>query len=167
MIQSFCVFSLILFSWTSVAGWDFDFSRRQKDMVDMEQQREVYKQESKSLLEIVTDRQAPMQDLVLMITKDGFVPEKIQVRSNQRYQVHVINANKQQKNLSFMLDAFSQHHGAYFGMPKTFIIEPRREGLFDFQCPETGAKGHFVVNASDIPIESPLKNIRLRQPASE
>lgn len=155
------------FSWVSQADWGIDFSRRQQDLVDMEKQKKAYKEEKKSLLDMVTDRQQPMQDLVIMNTAKGFFPPRVQVKRNQRYRVHVINANKEQKNLSFMFDAFSEHHGTYFGEPVTFVIEPRKEGLFDFQCPETGVKGQFVVYASDTPIESPLETIRLRRPASE
>ena len=66
-----------------------------------------------------------------------------------------------------MLDAFSEHHGTYFGDEVVFEIEPRKEGLFSFQCPETLAKGKFVVYASDVPVESPLESIKLRRPASE
>ncbi|MCJ8276014.1 MAG: cupredoxin domain-containing protein, partial [Bdellovibrionales bacterium] len=123
--------------------------------------------EKKSVLDMVTDRQAPMQDLVIINTKDGWRPQNIQLKRNQRYKVHVVNVNKDKKNLSFMMDDFSQHHGTYFGEEVVFMIEPRREGLFDFQCPETGHKGQMVVYSSDASIESPLESIKLRRPASE
>lgn len=158
---------LLLTTSVSFADWNIDFSRRQKDLVEMERRQMVYKEEKKSILDMVTDRQESMQNIVIMNTAKGLVPDRIQVKRNQRYQVHIVNANKQNKNVSFMLDAFSQHHGTYFGEPISFEIEPRKEGLFDFHCPETGAKGQFVVYASDNPIESPLESIKLRRPASE
>ena len=161
------VFLSLFFINQAQADWGLDMSRRQKDFVEFEKQQQVYKEEKKSILDMVTDRQEPMQDLVIMNTENGWLPRKIQVRRNQRYKVHIINANKNKKNLSFMLDAFSQHHGTYFGEPISFEIEPRKEGLFDFQCPETGTKGQIVVFASDSPIDSPLETIRLRRPASE
>lgn len=162
-------FIILLFLFSSVvqAEWMVDFSRRQKDLVELEKQQEVYKEEKKSVLDMVTDRQAPMQDLVIINTLKGFHPQRVQVKQGQRYRVHVVNVNKENKNISFMMDAFSQHHGTYFGEEVVFEIEPRKEGLFDFQCPETDAKGQFVVYSSDSPIESPLESISIRRPASE
>jgi hypothetical protein len=157
----------LVFSSSAMAEWMIDFSRRQKDLVELEKQQTVYQEEKKTILDMVTDRQSPMEDLVIINTQKGFQPEKVQVKRNQRYRVHVVNVNKDMKNVSFMMDAFSQHHGTYFGEEVVFEIEPRREGLFDFQCPETSAKGQFVVFASDVPIESPLESIELRRPASE
>lgn len=163
------VFILFSFGFTTLAqaGWMIDFSRRQQDLVELERQKEVYKEEKKSILDMVTDRQEPMQDLVIIHTKDGYHPRRIQVKRNQRYRVHVVNVDKSQKNISFMMDAFSQHHGTFFGDEVVFEIEPRKEGLFDFKCPETMAKGQMIVYASDIPLESPLESIKLRRPASE
>lgn len=156
-----------LFSSLSCADWSIDFSRRQKDLIELERQREIFKEEKKTILDMVTDRQEAMQDLVIINTQEGFQPKKIQVKRDQRYRIHVVNVNKQHKNISFMMDAFSQHHGTYFGDEVVFEIEPRKEGLFDFQCPETTARGQLIVYASDTPISSPLENIELRRPASE
>lgn len=161
------IFISLIMSLPASAEWMIDFSRRQKDLVEMEKKHIVYKQEKKSVLDMVTDRQAPLEDLVIINTGKGFHPQKVKVKRNQRYRVHVVNVNKEMKNVSFMMDAFSQHHGTYFGEEIVFEIEPRKEGLFDFQCPETSAKGQLVVFASDTPIESPLESIRLRRPASE
>lgn len=160
------IFSFLISS-IAHADWMIDFSRRQQDMVELEKQQKVYVEEKKSVLDMVTDRQAAMQDVVIIHTEKGFQPKNIQVKRNQRYRIHVVNVNKKNKNVSFMMDAFSQHHGTYFGEEVVFEVEPRKEGLFDFQCPETLAKGQFVVFASDTPIESPLETIKLRRPASE
>ncbi len=149
------------------AEWMVDFSRRQQDLVELEKQTQVYKEEQKSVLDMVTDRQEAMKDIVIIHTKDGYHPQRIQVKRNQRYRIHVVNVDKTQKNVSFMMDAFSEHHGTYFGDEVVFEIEPRKEGLFDFKCPESLAKGQMVVYASETPIESPLESIKLRRPASE
>lgn len=165
------ILGIVLFSFlfTSFgnAEWMIDLSRRQKDLVELEKQQQVYKEEKKSVLDMVTDRQSSIQDLVIIHTSEGFQPKRVSVKRDQRYRVHVVNVNKDIKNVSFMLDAYSQHHGTYFGEEVVFVIEPRKEGLFDFQCPETLAKGQIVVYASDAPIESPLESIKLRRPASE
>ncbi len=160
------VFIICMSAWPALADWKIDFSRRQQDLVELEKQKQIYQQEDKSVLDMVTDRQAPMQDLVIINTEKGFYPDRIQVKRDQRYRVHVVNVNHKNKNISFMFDAFSEHHGTFFGDPVVFEIEPRKEGLFDFQCPETKAKGQFVVFSSDEAIESPLESIPLRRPAS-
>ncbi len=160
------IFLICVFSVGSYADWKIDFSRRQQDMVELEKQKQIYEKEEKSVLDMVTDRQAPMQDPVIINTEKGFYPDRIQVKRDQRYRVHVVNVNQDKKNLSFMLDAFSEHHGTYFGEQIVFEIEPRKEGLFDFQCPETKAKGKFVVFTSDEAIESPLESVPIRRPAS-
>ena len=158
--------TFVFFSGSLRADWSVDFSRRQKDLVEMEKRVKIYKEEKKSVLDMLTDRQEPMQDLVIINTKEGFRPQRIQVKRHQRYRISVVNVNKGKKNISFMLDAFSQHHGTYFGEQVVFEIEPRKEGLFDFHCPETSSKGQLVVYASDNPIESPLESIKIRRPAS-
>ena len=161
------VIFISIFSTVAYADWGIDFSRRQQDLIELEKQKQVYKEEKKSVLDMVTDRQAPRQDLAIIYTKDGWAPKNVQIKRGQRYRVHLANLNKKNKNLSFMMDAYSQHHGMYFGEEVVFEIEPRREGMFDFQCPETGEKGKFVVISSDSRIESPLDSIKLSRPASE
>jgi plastocyanin domain-containing protein len=167
-MKSLLIFILSLaFTGIAQAEWKIDFSRRTEALAEIEKRQEIYKEENKSILDMVTDRQSPMQDLVIIHTARGFQPGKISVKRNQRYRVHVVNIAKDNKNVSFMLDAYSQHHGTYFGEEVVFEIEPRKEGMFEFLCPETAARGQMVVYASDVPIESPLENIRLRNPASE
>lgn len=162
------ILTSLLFSFQAVAdSWKFDFSRRQKDMIELEKQQRQIASEEKTVLGMITERQGPMQDIVIINTPSGFLPAQIPIKRNQRYRVHVVNVNKDKKNISFMMDDFSQHHGTFFGEEVVFEIEPRKEGLFSFLCPETGAKGKMVVYATDVPIESPLESIRLRRPASE
>ncbi len=152
---------------TVAAEWNVDFSRRQQDLIEAEKSLPIYEVQNKTVLDMVTERQAPTEDLVIINTKEGFMPSRVNLKQNQRYRVHVVNVNNDNKNLSFMMDAFSQHHGTYFGEPVVFEIEPRQQGLFDFRCPETAARGQLVINSEVPEIESPLENIRMRQPASE
>ncbi len=166
-MKTFLGILFVILSLPTWADWSIDFSRRQEDLMELEKQKEFYKEEKKSILDMVTDRQEPRQDIVIIHTNEGYHPKRLQVKRNQRYRVHVVNVDKKNKNVSFMFDAFSQHHGTYFGDEVVFEIEPRKEGLFDFRCPETLAKGQMVVYASDAPIESPLESIKLRRPASE
>jgi len=50
-----------------------------------------------------------------------------------------------EKNTSFLMDSFTEAHNTMFGNLKTFIIEPKVEGVFSYQCPETGIQGKLVV----------------------
>ncbi|PWU18075.1 MAG: hypothetical protein C5B49_07755 [Bdellovibrio sp.] len=99
----------------------------------------------------------PTQEIVILNTQDGFVPEILRLKKGQNYRIHVVNVNEKEKNVSFILDAFSQHEGTYFGQPKSFEISPKIEGIFSFQCPETAKQGKILVSPTDAD----------RKPASE
>ena len=127
----------------------------------------VPKKEEAPYLEGILERQAPAQEIVIMHTKGGFFPANVQIYKDRRYKVHVVNVHKGSKNVSFMLDSFSQHHGTFFGEPVSFTIEPRQEGLFGFQCPETAAKGNLVVTSSSDLIPSPTADaFKKRKPTA-
>ncbi len=98
-----------------------------------------------SFLERVLDPGEPSQDIVILNTERGFVPNTIRVRKDGRYTVHVVNVNEKEKNVSFILDGFSEHHATFFGKVKTFKFEPRKEGVFSFLSPETAVEGRFIV----------------------
>lgn len=87
----------------------------------------------------------PSNEIVILNTETGFIPAKIQLRKGEAYKIHVVNLNMREKNTSFLMDAFTQSHNTVFGLQKTFNIEPQVEGIFSFQCPETGIQGQMVV----------------------
>ena len=164
------IIGLIIFistlSLQAYAEWKFDFSRRNKDIKEMEKQSDINKKENRSFLDMVFEKQAPTQEIVLLHTANGFMPQHLQVKKNQRYKVMVVNVDKQSKNVSFMFDAFSEHHGTYFAEPVTFLIEPRKEGMYQFSCPETAAKGQLIVTGLKNPIDNPMERVEIRKPAS-
>jgi hypothetical protein len=98
------------------------------------------------------------QEIVVLNTEKGFVPSTIRVRKGLNYQIHVVNVNEKEKNVSFVLDSFSEHHATFYGKIKSFIVRPVKEGVYKFVSPETGAQGKLVV-APDSPSN--------RLPASE
>lgn len=122
-----------------------DFSPRKSDS-------EILKALKKAVLP--TD---PSNEIVILNTETGFIPAKVQLRKGEAYKIHVVNLNMREKNTSFLMDAFTQSHNTVFGMQKTFNIEPQVEGIFSFQCPETGIQGQVVV------VQDPTEN---RKPAS-
>lgn len=99
----------------------------------------------RGIFDVLFDAGEPVQEIVVLHTEKGFVPSTIRVRKNGRYKIHVVNVNEKEKNVSFILDGFSEHHATYFGKIKTFTLEPRKEGAFSFVSPETSAEGHLVV----------------------
>ena len=112
----------------------------------------------------------PQQELVVLNTERGFVPSVLRLRNGGRYVVHVVNVNEKEKNVSFVLDAFGEHHATYYGKIKTFRADPKKEGVYSFQCPETGSEGRLVVYAPSgsgaPPAQAMPAPVQLRAPAS-
>lgn len=133
------------FSYQAHSEWTFDFSRRSKDIKDYQQMLPEKAVKEKTIFQSVFEPSVPLQEVVIMNTERGFVPSTLNVKAGRRYKVHVVNINEDDKNISFVMDAFSEHHATYFGKVKTFTIEPKKQGVYSFQCPETSAQGRLVV----------------------
>ncbi len=151
----------------AAAGWNFDFSRRTNEI----RQREIQMRAPASVQPMTQESGffdslfqsgEPVQELVIVNTATGFLPSTLNVKVGARYKVHVVNVNESKKNVSFVLDSFSQHHATFYGDIKTFHIEPKKDGIFTFVCPETSAQGRLVV----YPGASPAQ-VEVRMPASE
>lgn len=165
-------FSVVaLGSSTASAQWSVDLSRRTQQMRKQELNRAPAalrkaaesdsvqvvdpasvptesKEPERSFVDKIFDAGEPTQDIVILNTERGFVPNTIRIRKDGRYMVHVVNVNEKEKNVSFILDGFSEHHATFFGKVKTFRLEPRREGVFSFMSPETAVEGKFIVFSS-------------------
>lgn len=143
------LFLAVSFMHVSVRAWEVDLSRRQGDLQKMKSRGPASvvtenKSETSMLSGIFTSLD-PAQEIVIMNTDKGFVPETLQLKAGRTYKIHVVNVNESAKNVSFVFDAFSEHHGTFYGQPKTFEISPKIEGVFSFQCPETAKQGRVVV----------------------
>ena len=112
----------------------------------------------KGVLDQIFDAGEPVQEIVILNTEKGFVPNTVRVRKNAHYKISIVNVNEKDKNISFILDGFAEHHATYFGKVKSFVLNPNKEGVFSFQSPETAAEGKLVVYNPPITV---------RQPASE
>lgn len=146
---------------TSKAGWTIDLTRRQVDFERITDQRmpasdvSQKAQTTTSTLspssEVVTaiknmvNPVTPTQEIVIVQNETGFVPNVIQLKKDEVYQIYIINLSNKEKNTSFMLDSFDQTHSTFFGVMKSFKINPKMEGVFSYQSPETGAEGKLVV----------------------
>ncbi|MBK9293150.1 MAG: cupredoxin domain-containing protein [Oligoflexia bacterium] len=135
---------VFLFLVQIVYAWEVDFSRRRKPLATTEAQSVEPKAMdfvAKPRRTKITDR----QEVVILNTQNGFVPSNVRLKKGVYYTIHVVNVNKENKNVSFMLDAYNQHHSTYYGETKTFYLDPDKEGVFEFQCPETSSSGKLVV----------------------
>ncbi len=144
-MKSLSLAFLLLLPMVSLADWTFDFSRRAKDLKDYQRSMPIATEKESSLFESIFEPAAPLQEIVIMNTDKGFVPATLRVRAGLRYRVHIVNINESEKNISFVMDSFSEHHSTYFGKIKTFVIQPKKQGVYSFQCPETSAQGRLVV----------------------
>ena len=157
------LFSLL--STSVFADWSVDFSRRSKSMSHSGWGAAEAPQNQKSgLFDKIFDASVPVHEIVILNTDHGFVPASIRVREGHQYKVHVVNVNDKAKNVSFVLDAFSEHHATYYGKIKTFNIHPKREGVYTFNSPETSAQGRLVVYP---PFKKKSSSPEIRLPASE
>jgi hypothetical protein len=169
-----CVFALISMCALlpeANAQWSVDLSRRTQQMRKQELDRAPatlrkagesdgvkvidpasiptdLKEPERSFVDKIFDPGEPTQDIVILNTDRGFVPNTIRIRKDGRYIVHIVNVNEKEKNVSFILDGFSEHHATFFGKVKSFRLEPRREGVFSFMSPETAVEGKFIVFSS-------------------
>lgn len=147
-----CLLLLLCSSAAFAEGWKVDFSRRTKDLpkedlqrIEMGTDAPGAKKEDPTMLETLFPAGEPMQEIVILNTDKGFVPATIRVRQGLNYKVNIVNVNEKEKNVSFVLDSFSEHHATYYGKIKTFMIRPKQEGVFTFNSPETSAQGKIVV----------------------
>lgn len=166
----FTLFVLFFFAQVQVRAWDVDFSRREKDLKSMRLPASVVDEPQKpkddsSMFSGFFDAVSPTQEIVIMNTDKGFVPETVRLKKGQQYKIYVVNVNGKEKNTSFILDAFSEHHATYFGEQKNFTVSPKTDGIFSFQCPETAKQGRIIVYSDD---GKQLQNAdSTRLPASE
>lgn len=146
--SKFALFFVASFLQVTVKAWDVDLSRREQDLDKFRGPASVKaEKEDKKWLQGLF--KAPNleneQEIVILNTDKGFVPETLKLKKGKSYKIHIVNVNEKEKNTSFVLDAFSEHHGTFFGQMKTFEINPKTDGVFSFLCPETSKQGRIIV----------------------
>lgn len=168
----------------SAQAWEVDLSRRQDQMGSRQNEQVTAaalegvaadrspaslkmpeKAPEKNIFSRVFDTVLPTQDIVIINTDQGFVPSTVRVKEGAQYRIVVVNVNEKARNVSFVLDAFSEHHATFYGQMKTFYISPKKEGVYTFLSPETSAQGRLVVH----PVSGPqsVPPLETRSPASE
>lgn len=133
----------------SASAFEVDFSRRQVDFSRVQNvdrlPASIQQDQSDEIFSNAFTVVEPVQDIVIMNTDKGFVPEMVRLKKGGNYRIHVVNVNGKEKNVSFVLDAFSEHHNTIFGEQKTFQVTPKMDGIFSYQCPETAIQGKFII----------------------
>jgi hypothetical protein len=149
-IAKFCISFFAFFGSISVVkAWDVDMSRRKTDfdrIVDKQRlPASVDVKDSYLGLAALVEPMLPVQDLVLLSTENGFVPDKIYLRRGQNYRINLVNINDQKRNTSFILDDFAENHATPYGVNKSFEIKPQKMGEYVFHSPETSFRGRVIV----------------------
>ncbi len=146
------LFILAFFTQVSVRAWEVDMTRRTKDLKTMRLPASITDQQKgdESLVSNFFQSTDPTQEIVIINTEKGFIPETVHLKKGQNYKIVIVNVNDKEKNTSFVLDSFSEHHATYFGQHKSFSISPKADGIFSFQCPETAQQGKIIVFSDDI-----------------
>jgi plastocyanin len=166
-IKALIAFSF-LYSIPAAADWNVDFSRRSDQMrskVMLPSERSE-NQEEKGVFDKIFETSVPMQEIVIINTEQGFVPSTVRVREGAQYRLVIVNVNEKAKNVSFVLDSFSEHHATFYGKMKSFHISPKKEGVYTFVSPETSAQGRLVVHPALGKPEAQMGG-EVRAPASE
>ena len=137
-----------------VKAFEIDFSRRQLELNQIKDESRIPASvesisEKWSLVETALDPSLPAEDVVIMQTEKGFVPSTLRLKRDGRYRIHVVNVNHKNKNVSFVMDSFSEFHSTVFGSETSFFITPKKEGIYSFISPETSARGQLVIYSSE------------------
>ncbi|MGZ3770925.1 MAG: cupredoxin domain-containing protein [Bdellovibrio sp.] len=148
-----CTKIFLLLVASTASAWEVDFSRRQVDFSRVQNEdrlpASIQQENLDGPLNRVFEAVEPSQDIVIMNTDKGFVPETIHLKKGNSYRIHVVNVNGKEKNISFILEAFSEHHNTVFGEQKIFTVIPKMDGIFSYQCPETAVQGKFIVSSEN------------------
>lgn len=147
------LFTFFFFAQISVKAWEVDMSRRKKDLNSMRLPASIVDMPQKpedGMIANFFQSVEPTQEIVIMNTENGFIPGTIHLKKGQSYKIFIVNVNDKEKNTSFILDAFSEHHATYFGQQKSFSISPKADGIFSFQCPETAQQGKIIVFSDEM-----------------
>jgi plastocyanin len=147
MIKLFITSAVIILTVQSAFAFEIDFSRRAPYMKSHELEKTPPPSMMPEPLTVqnLKNNFEPSQDVVILNTEKGFIPEALSLRAGTKYKIHVVNVNENEKNVSFVMTAFAQHHGTYYGQIKSFEVTPIKEGVYTYQCPETSLEGKVVV----------------------
>lgn len=152
---------MVMLSSTMTHAWEFDFSRRKTgEAIKASGGTPLVPTNAESYSHLLPTPSAVERELVILNTEKGFVPNQLSVRKGEKYLLHVVNINEKDKNVSFVMDQFQHYGSTYYGKMKSFRIEPKAEGIFSFQCPESSFEGRLVVIGE-------TQELILRQPASQ
>lgn len=142
----------LLMPFSTSADWTIDFSRRVDEMKKFSPRQDTLPEKQTPgnvapetvFAKSIAGLEAK-EEIVILNTSQGFVPSKVRVMAGRAYKFIVVNVNEENKNVSFIMDSFAEHHGTYYGQLKSFVLAPAESGVYMFSSPETAAKGSLIV----------------------
>jgi hypothetical protein len=147
--KPFISFWLPLLFMGMAKAWDVDMSRRKLDFDRVSDQNRLPASEttvsSPFQVEEMLAPMQPQQDIVILNTEKGFIPDRVVVRKGESYRIHLVNVHPEKRNVSFILDDFAENHSTPFAKEKLFELRPKRPGEYAFHCPETSFRGRVIV----------------------
>lgn len=155
-IVKICI-SLVSVITLSGFDWSIDWSRRQVDFDKVQNQDRrptseinqsplgFLSEEIVGVVERSTQTYEVADEIVILNTENGFVPAHLKLRKDRQYKISIVNVNAKEKNVSFIMDAFSEMHSTFFGHVRTLTIVPKVDGVFTYQCPELNYEGQITV----------------------
>lgn len=164
VIKFTSVVVILATSYWASAEWKVDFSRRASEMDKYQvQSNATMTDKSQGFVDSLFKKVVPTEEVVILNTAQGFVPSTIRVRAGVQYRFIVVNVNETARNISFVMDAFAEHHSTYYGKLKSFYVSPKKAGIYSFVSPETSAQGRLIVQPSG---NSSAPSVEMRMPAS-
>lgn len=153
----------MIFTVTVQADWKIDLSRRIEQLGPHVIMNTKPVKKVRGVFEDLLNSKEPVREVVILNTNSGFIPSVLRLKEGASYRFHVVNVSKKAKNVSFVMEDFSEFHGTYYGQVVSFYIHPKKTGVYTYQCPETSAQGRLVVVPSR---ETPVLSPEVRLPAS-
>lgn len=165
VIKYISFIAILASGYFAYAEWTVDFSRRSNEMDKYQVQTNATSSDkSQGFVDSLFKKVVPTEEVVILNTAQGFVPSTIRVREGIQYRFIVVNVNESARNISFVMDAFSEHHSTYYGKLKSFYVSPKKAGIYSFVSPETSAQGRLIVQPTTV--NPPTPQVDVRMPAS-
>lgn len=84
-------------------------------------------------------------DVVIALTSQGFIPQKLVMELGKSYEIYLVNLNERVKLSSFFIDEFGVQGSLPFSEMRKVTVIPKVGGEFFILSPETGALAQILV----------------------
>ena len=84
-------------------------------------------------------------EVVIVLTEQGFVPQKLMLERGKIYDVYLVNINEKMKLSSFFIDEFGVQGSLPHAQMRKISLTPKVSGEFFILSPESGALVQILV----------------------